>query len=121
VNIVILNQSESPIYEQVYEQIAAQILSGELPPNETLPSIRTVAKELAISIITVKKAWEMLEQSELIYTRPGLGCFVSGDPELKLKDKKYELASNRLQKDILYYKNLGFTVEELIALIKKNF
>lgn len=119
--IVILNKSQKPIYEQVYEQIASQILNGELPANYCLPSIRSVAKELAISIITIKKAWEMLEADQLIYTRVGKGCFVSEHIDKYLETKKYSLAIERFKKDISYYKNLNINKAELIEIIEKEY
>lgn len=120
-NIVILNKSDKPIYEQVYEQIASQILNGEVEADFCLPPIRTVAKELGISIITVKKAWEMLEGNDLIYTRAGKGCFVSEHAENPIEQKKYDLAARQLRKDIQYYKNLNLTLEELTELINKEY
>lgn len=120
-NIVILNKSGKPIYEQLYEQIASQILNGELEPDFCLPSMRTIAKELEISIITVKKAYEMLEYGGLIYTRAGKGCFVSEHIEKQLSAKKKTLALNQLKKDIQYYKNLNISLEEFVELIKKHY
>ncbi|NLZ25614.1 MAG: GntR family transcriptional regulator [Clostridiales bacterium] len=120
-NIVISPKSEKPIYEQLYEQLSSQIMKGELPANYCLPSIRFVAKELNISVITVKKAWEMLESARLIYTRAGIGCFVSDLSEAHLKDKKYTAAKERISKDIDYYKSLGLTLDELIELIKDEY
>jgi GntR family transcriptional regulator len=70
------------LYEQVEEQIKEKILSGELQPDEGLPSIRGLALELATSVITVKRAYQELESEGWVYTRPGLGTFVSAvDPE----------------------------------------
>ena len=65
-DIIISNTSDKPIYQQIYEQISAQIIKGELESNFWLPSIRTIAKELRISVITVKKAWEELERMGFI-------------------------------------------------------
>ncbi|MDD4839862.1 MAG: GntR family transcriptional regulator [Clostridia bacterium] len=121
VNIVLSNKSDKPIYEQVYEQVASQIISGELEANFCLPSIRVIAKEIGISIITVKKAWETLENNEFIYTRAGIGCFVTEYAKKHLDDKKVAIAKERLKKDIPYYKSLGFSIEELIALVKEEY
>lgn len=120
-DIIIANNSEKPIYEQIYDQIASQIISGDLQANFCLPSIRVVAKELGISIITVKKAWEMLESSQFIYTKAGIGCFVTEYARKYLEDKKLALATEKLKKDIPYYKNLNVTLDELIVLLKKEF
>lgn len=120
-DIVISLQCDSPIYEQVYGQIAAEIMNGSLPPNSLLPSIRSIAKELCISIISVKKAWEMLESDGFIYTVVGKGSYTREHSMIKLGEKKLEIAAVRLVKDLDYYKTLGLTKEELINLIEKEF
>ena len=76
-NIFIDNKGTKPIYEQIYEQIKSQIISSELKENEPLPSIRSLAKDLRISVITTKRAYEELERSGFIYTIPSKGCFVA--------------------------------------------
>ena len=76
-DIIITNNSESPIYEQIYDQIKAMILSGELKEGDALPSMRLLAKELRISVITTKRAYEELEREGFLYTVPGKGCFVA--------------------------------------------
>ena len=76
-NIFIDNKSGKPIYEQIYSQIKAQIISGELREDEALPSIRNLAKDLRISVITTKRAYEELEHEGVIYTVAGKGCFVA--------------------------------------------
>lgn len=76
-NIIIRNSSGQPIYDQIYEQLRAQIVSGALPEGEMLPSIRGLAKELRISVITTKRAYEELERDGFIYTVAGKGCFVA--------------------------------------------
>ena len=75
--ILIDNRSGAPIYDQIFTQIKGHILSGELKPDEALPSIRALAKDLRISVITTKRAYEELERSGFIYTIPGKGSFVS--------------------------------------------
>ena len=120
-NIVINNTSEDPIYKQIYEQISAQIIRGELPSGFCLPPIRTIAKELRISVITIKKAWEELEHNGFIYTMAGKGCFVAPLPLAKLADKRDEMASERMARDVDYYRSLGLTSDEIIALVKGQF
>lgn len=71
------NKSNSPIYEQLYTQIKAQIISGELSEDEMLPSIRNLAKDLRISVVTTKRAYEELEKEGFIYTVAAKGCFVA--------------------------------------------
>ncbi|MBQ9685105.1 MAG: GntR family transcriptional regulator [Oscillospiraceae bacterium] len=75
--IFIDNRSGQPIYEQILAQIKEQILSGSLRENEALPSIRALAKDLMISVITTKRAYDELEAAGLIYTVPGKGSFVA--------------------------------------------
>lgn len=76
-NIFIDNKSGTPIYEQIYNQIKTQIISGELHEDEPLPSIRTLAKDLRISVITTKRAYDELEREAFIYTIAAKGCFVA--------------------------------------------
>ena len=75
--IFIDNKSGKPIYEQIYSQIKAQIISGALEEDDGLPSIRNLAKDLRISVITTKRAYEELEREGFIYTVAGKGCFVA--------------------------------------------
>ena len=76
-NILIDNKSGEPIYNQIYSQIKNQIISGELKEDEMLPSIRGLAKDLRISFITTKRAYEELEKEGFIYTLPAKGCYVA--------------------------------------------
>ncbi len=76
-NILIDNKSGEPIYNQIYSQIKRQIMSGELKADEMLPSIRGLAKDLRISFITTKRAYEELEKEGFIYTLPAKGCYVA--------------------------------------------
>lgn len=76
-NILIDNKSGEPIYNQIYSQIKSQIISGVLKEDEMLPSIRGLAKDLRISFITTKRAYEELEKEGFIYTLPAKGCYVA--------------------------------------------
>lgn len=76
-NILIDNKSGAPIYDQIYSQIKSQIISGALTEGEMLPSIRGLAKDLRISFITTKRAYEELEKDGFLYTLPGKGCYVA--------------------------------------------
>lgn len=76
-NILIDNKSGEPIYNQIYSQIKNQIIGGELAEHELLPSIRALAKDLRISFITTKRAYEELEREGFIYTLPAKGCYVA--------------------------------------------
>ena len=77
-NIIISNASGAPLYEQICSQIKAKIISGELAEGDALPSIRLLAKELRISVITTKRAYEELEREGFLVTYPGKGSFVAG-------------------------------------------
>ena len=75
--ILIDNKSGAPIYDQIFTQIKGHIIGGELKTDDPLPSIRVLAKDLRISVITTKRAYDELERSDFIYTIPGKGSFVS--------------------------------------------
>ena len=77
-NIIISNSSDKPIYEQITAQIKALVMNGELKEGDLLPSMRTLAKELRISVITTKRAYEDLERDGFITTVVGKGSFISG-------------------------------------------
>lgn len=76
-HIFIDNKSGAPIYDQIYSQIKSQIISGELQQDQMLPSIRGLAKDLRISFITTKRAYDELEREGFLYTVPGKGCYVA--------------------------------------------
>jgi GntR family transcriptional regulator len=110
--------SQIPIYQQLYDLISAQIIHGDLKPDEALPSIRVIAKDLRISIITVKKTWEMLESNGYIYTVVGKGSYVKHHSSSMLNRKKIEAV-----KDILYHaldmcKSYEVEEADLIQLVK---
>lgn len=75
--ILIDNHSGAPIYDQIFSQIKAQIISGALRQDELLPSIRGLARDLRVSFITTKRAYDELEKEGFLYTVPGKGCFVA--------------------------------------------
>ena len=120
-DIILSNTSDRPIYQQLFDQISAQIIKGELEPDFCLPPIRTVAKELRVSVIPVKRAWEELERAGFIYTMVGRGCFVASLPPDERSGKRDELAAEKLKKDIAYYKGLGLSLEELLDLIRRYY
>ena len=85
--ILIDNKSGAPIYDQIFTQIKGHILSGELKQDEALPSIRGLAKDLRISVITTKRAYEELERAGFIYTVPGKGSFVAAKNQELLREE----------------------------------
>ncbi len=95
-NIIISNSSKQPIYEQITYQIREQIIKGLLSENTSLPSIRNLAKELGISVITTKRAYEELEREGYINTIPGKGTFVACQNIDDIKDKKNKMIEEEL-------------------------
>ena len=85
--ILIDNKSGAPIYDQIFTQIKGHILSGVLKQDEALPSIRGLAKDLRISVITTKRAYEELERAGFIYTVPGKGSFVAAKNKELLREE----------------------------------
>ena len=97
-DIIIRNTGDKPIYEQITDQIKNQILAGTLQAGDALPSIRALAKDLRISVITTKRAYDELEAGGFIYTVAGKGCFVAEKNldlvrEQQLKDLEAHLAA----------------------------
>ena len=94
-NIILSNTKPQPIYEQIYLQIRDQILNGALPPESPLPSIRNLAKDLRISVITTKRAYEELERSGYITTVAGKGCFVARPDSGRIREEyRHELCQH---------------------------
>ena len=121
-NITISQSSEAPpIYKQLYDQVAAQIMSGALEPEMALPPIRTVAKELRVSVIPIKMAWEELERAGLIYTMVGRGCFVARRENAPAARRLADEAYAKLGREMDYYRRLGMTKEEMLELVSKCF
>ena len=115
--ILIDNRSGLPIYEQIVTQIREQILSGELGPDAALPSIRALAKDLRISVITTKRAYEELEQAGFLYTVAGKGCFVSEkNPEL-LREENLRKIEEHLGEIRRLAARCGLTREELLEML----
>lgn len=117
-NINISNSSGDPIYEQIASQIKMEILNGELKEMELLPSIRTLAQELRISVITTKRAYEELEKEGFIFTMPGKGSFVSGQNKELLKEKRLKIVEEKLQEAIIESSLLGITKEDFIKMVE---
>lgn len=120
-NIVISGASGKPIYQQLFDQVSSQIIRGELKPDVGLPPIRTVAKELRISVITVKKAWEELERQGFIYSVVGRGCFVADLTSGELTGIRDAMIDKKMAKDVAYYKELGLSLPDIIASITKHY
>lgn len=96
-NICIDNRSGAPIYDQIYSQIKSQIISGELNENDPLPSIRNLAKDLKISVVTTKRAYDELEKEGFIYTLPAKGCFVAPKNVELLREENLKKIEEHIQ------------------------
>ena len=94
--ILIDNKSGEPIYAQICSQIKQQILSGALTADAALPSMRNLAKDLRISVITTKRAYEELEREGFLYTLPGKGCFVAGLNRALLREEHLKKMEEKL-------------------------
>lgn len=91
------NRSGAPIYDQIYSQIKDAILSGQVTEGEALPSIRALAKDLRISVITTKRAYDELENEGFIYTLPGKGCFVAERSTELLREENLKKIEEHMQ------------------------
>lgn len=117
-NINISNTSTVPLYEQIKNQIQNQILDSTLEQGEGLPSIRNFAKELKVSIITIKRAYEELEKEGFIETIAGRGTFVSMQNKERLRETALYEIENKLEIVIKQAKSVGITLEEGIEIFK---
>ena len=120
-NIYVDNKSNKPIYQQLFDQISSQILLKEMQADTQLPSIRTTAKELRVSVITIKKTWEMLEKNNYIYTIAGKGSYVSKTTNSELSKKKTLMVMDSLQEVISLSKSLELEKSDLIELINRMY
>ena len=112
-NLFIDNKSGAPIYEQLYNQIKNQILSGALQTDEALPSIRGLARDLRISVITTKRAYADLEQLGFICTVQGKGCFVAEGNQELLRESQLCHIEELLAKAASQAETLGVTRDKL--------
>jgi len=116
--ILISNASPDPIYEQIVQQIRAQILSGDLSEGDLLPSIRKLAKDLQISVITTKRAYEELEREGFINTVGGKGTFVAAQNPEFLREKRMKAVEGRLADAVDQAQLLGVGPDQLIEMLR---
>lgn len=116
--IVISNSSKEPIYEQIKRQIKESILKGDLKENELLPSIRQLAKELQISVITTKRAYDDLEQEGFIVSVVGKGSYVAGQNREFLREMRLRWIEEQLAEVIAESKSAGVTLPELVEMLR---
>ena len=117
-NVLIDNKSSLPIYDQIFSQIKAQIISGELRENEALPSIRNLAKDLRISVVTTKRAYDELEKEGFLYTVPAKGCFVAPKNVELLREETLKNMEHHIDQLVQLAKSLGISPGEVLDMVK---
>lgn len=120
-NILIDNKNGMPIYEQIYTQIKNQIISDDLKEDEPLPSIRNLAKDLRISVITTKRAYDELEKDGYIYTVVGKGCFVAPKNVELLKEENLRKIEEHIQEIAQLAKICRLSKNEIIEMVNLIF
>ncbi|MFG6326198.1 MAG: GntR family transcriptional regulator [Lachnospiraceae bacterium] len=117
-NIIISNNINLPIYEQIVRAVKNEIIAGNIKEEDPLPSIRGLARDLQISIITTNRAYEELEKEGLIYSKAGKGFFVSKQNTNMLKEKKIQGIESDIQELVKECKKSGISKEEMLRMIE---
>ncbi|NAO99345.1 GntR family transcriptional regulator [Halomonas sp. MG34] len=117
-NILIASTSKEPLFQQIKEQIKQHIFSGELKEGDALPSMRALAKDLKVSVITTKRAYEDLENEGYLISSVGKGTFVAGQQPHVLKEWQVRELENELEKLTTEGKRLGLSKDDLIELLE---
>lgn len=117
-NIIISNTSKNPIYQQIVDQIKELILKDKLKQGDPLPSIRGLARDLKVSVITTKRAYEELEKEGLIETVQGKGSFVARINREIIREKKLKLVEDKMIEVIHMSRELKFSYEELLRILE---
>ena len=116
--ILIDNKNGTPIYDQIYTQIKNQILSGELEPDSALPSIRALAKDLRISVITTKRAYEELEKDGFLYTIPAKGCYVAPRNKELLREENLKKIEGHIDKILSLAAACGLSQADILEMVR---
>ena len=116
-NILIDNKSGAPIYDQIYSQIKCQIISGALREDDMLPSIRGLAKDLRISFITTKRAYEELEKDGFIYTLPGKGCYVAPKNVELLREENLKKIEEHIDAVVRLATSCNLSKKDIIVMV----
>ena len=111
------NKSGAPIYDQIYSQIKDQIIQGALQPDEAMPSIRGLARDLRISVITTKRAYAELEEAGFIDTVQGKGSFVAGGNLELLREERLRQVEGHLARAVAEAENAGIEAADLHAML----
>ena len=112
-DIILSNSSGKPIYEQISDQVKEQIMTGALAAGDALPSMRLLARELRISVITTKRAYEELERDGFLENVPGKGCFVAPQNRELLREAQLRRVEEALTQAVEEARKGGFSLEEL--------
>ena len=112
-DIILSNSSGKPIYEQIADQVKEQIMTGALSAGDALPSMRLLAKELRISVIPTKRAYEELERDGFLENVPGKGCFVAPQNRELMREAQLRRVEERLSQAVDEARKGGFSLEEL--------
>lgn len=115
--IIVSNKASKPLYEQIASQIKATIISGELSAGEPIPSMRALAKSLHISVLTVQKAYETLQDDGFIETTAGKGCYVSAQNQDFYLEEQQKKIEERFSEAIEIARSSGISLEKLIGLL----
>lgn len=116
--IIISNSSQEPIYAQIVDQIKEAIMKGEIEENQSLPSIRNLAKELQISVITTKRAYDELEKEGYIVTIPGKGTYVGAQNKELMRETRIKIIEEKLIEAVVTAKSLDLSLEEMYEMLK---
>lgn len=116
-NILIDNKSGTPIYDQIYSQIKGQIISGALKQDELLPSIRGLAKDLRISFITTKRAYEELEKEGFVYTLPAKGCYVAPKNVELLREENLKKIEEHIDEIVRLAASCNLSKQEIMEMV----
>ncbi len=120
-NIILSNTDSAPIYEQITRQLRAKIVSGELAAGQALPSMRLLARELRISVITTKRAYEELEREGLIVTQTGRGSFVAPVSSERLREAQLRTVEDHLTDAVQAARLAGLSADEFAELARTLF
>ncbi|ASE36492.1 MULTISPECIES: PSM export ABC transporter transcriptional regulator PmtR [Staphylococcus] len=115
--ILLKNNSEQPIYEQIKQQVKENILKGIVAPGEHLPSMRELAQDLSVSVITTKRAYEDLEKDGFVYTIRGKGTFVKEQDSNILKEKQFIVIESYAKSMAKEAKTIGMSLSELVDIL----
>ena len=116
--ILISNHSDKPLYEQISSQIKAQIMDGTLAPGQALPSMRALARDLHLSVITVQRAYEDLTRDGFLETVTGKGSFVAAQNTAFIREEQLRLAEEHLQQAAQIGRSHGISYEQLAKILR---